>query len=184
MARNLQNNKYTLVTQSPCETKALGRILGEKLEGGEVILMAGSLGAGKTTMVQGMALGLGIDKPVKSPSFVLERIYRGRAVLHHFDFYRLNPEEVIEAGLLWDLDDLAIAVIEWPERAGEALSEWALKIDIEFDEERLELGLPKAMDTRKITLESSNAKWGEILENVIRQYKQENKKHSGHRNKH
>ena len=76
-------------------------------------MLAGPLGAGKTVMVQGMAQGLGISRSVSSPSFVLEKIYQGSLILHHFDFYRLNREEVIESGLLLDLDPRSVAVIEW-----------------------------------------------------------------------
>lgn len=166
MSANSETGKRTLVVESPCEARFLGRTLGEQLEGGEVILMAGSLGAGKTTMVQGIAVGLGIHEPVKSPSFVLERIYRGRLVLHHFDFYRLSQEEVIESGLLYDIEDSAVIAIEWPERAGEALPGWTLKINIEFHEVCLDPGQEKSMDKRKVTLESTTARWVKVIENI------------------
>ena len=78
MSQGSKRAKRTLVVEDPSETRCLGRLLGERLQGGEIILLAGALGAGKTTMVQGIAAGLGIQEPVKSPSFVLERIYRGR----------------------------------------------------------------------------------------------------------
>lgn len=168
MSQGSKRAKRTLVVEDPSDTRCLGRLLGERLQGGEIILLAGALGAGKTTMVQGIAAGLGIQEPVKSPSFVLERIYRGRLVLHHFDFYRLTQEDVIEAGLLYDIDDSAVVAIEWPERAGEALPGWTLKVGIHFHEECLDPGSVKSENKRRITLESTDARWVEVIETIGR----------------
>ncbi|HHT85144.1 MAG TPA: tRNA (adenosine(37)-N6)-threonylcarbamoyltransferase complex ATPase subunit type 1 TsaE [Firmicutes bacterium] len=160
--------KRTLVVETPSETRCLGKLLGEQLKGGEVILLAGSLGAGKTTMVQGIAAGLGIQEHVKSPSFVLERIYRGRLVLHHFDFYRLTQEDILESGLLYDIDDSAVVAIEWPERAGEALPDSTLKVNIGFHEECLDSRPVKSENKCRITLETSEARWVEVIETIWR----------------
>ncbi|HHX09778.1 MAG TPA: tRNA (adenosine(37)-N6)-threonylcarbamoyltransferase complex ATPase subunit type 1 TsaE [Firmicutes bacterium] len=166
MSQEGKTVKRTFVAGTPAETRCLGKLLGEHLEGGEIILLAGSLGAGKTTMVQGIAAGLGIQEPVKSPSFVLERIYRGRPALHHFDFYRLTQEDIIESGLLYDIEDSAVIAIEWPERAGEALPGWTLKVSIEFHEEWVDSKRVKSENKRKITIESSVVRWVEVIEAI------------------
>ena len=75
----LEGRLLTLQTRSSHETAELGRVIGERLKGGEIVLLEGPLGAGKTTMVQGIARGLGVEKPVSSPSFVLEKIYEEEA---------------------------------------------------------------------------------------------------------
>jgi len=68
-------------SRGPDDTRKIGKAIGRRLMGGEVILLKGTLGAGKTTLVQGIARGLDIEGPVQSPSFVLERIHRGRLEL-------------------------------------------------------------------------------------------------------
>ncbi len=172
--RVLEEKIFTTTTQSASETRMLGTIIGEHFEGGEVIILAGSLGAGKTTMVQGMALGLGISKSVSSPSFVLEKIYHGRLELHHFDFYRLNRDEVVESGLLFDLGSQSVAVIEWAERGGDAVPDWTLRVTIEFDLSSMDLSSQGSIDKRKITFESATACWGEVLEYAIQRCKEAN----------
>jgi tRNA threonylcarbamoyladenosine biosynthesis protein TsaE len=97
--------------------RALGAALGRAAVAGDRFLLHGPFGAGKTTLVQGLARGLDITTPVSSPSFVIEAQYRGRLPLYHIDLYRL---EHIEPGLL---DELAehlfgdgVAAVEWAER--------------------------------------------------------------------
>lgn len=110
-------------THSPEETFELGARLGGELTGGEIILLAGPLGAGKTVFVKGIAQGLSIDTDeVTSPSFTLVNIYDdGRLRLYHLDLYRLS--EGASAAHAVDLDELltderAVCVIEWGERMG------------------------------------------------------------------
>jgi tRNA threonylcarbamoyladenosine biosynthesis protein TsaE len=105
-------------THNEEETAAAGRELAETLNAGDVVLLSGDLGAGKTAFVRGLAEGLGIDRDeVSSPTFTLIQEYRGgRLVLHHIDLYRLTPREVDDLGL----DDLieagGVVAIEWPDR--------------------------------------------------------------------
>ena len=87
-------------SRGPEDTRKVGRVIGRHLRGGEVILLKGPLGAGKTTLVQGIARGLGIEGPIQSPSFVLERIHRGRLWLRHLDLYRLTEPEVLSPASL------------------------------------------------------------------------------------
>jgi len=152
---------FEFISASPEITRSFGRLLGENLCGGEVILLSGPLGAGKTTLVQGIALGLGITGGVKSPSFVLERDYRGRLNLRHFDFYRLSREETEEAGFLSEMDECCVTVVEWAERAGD-MEGFTLKVKIGFL-----LGKAWADNLRRISVETPLFSWGKIVENSM-----------------
>ncbi len=108
-------------SSSPDETRRLGEHLGASLEPGDVILLSGELGAGKTVFVQGMARGLGYEGSVSSKSFVLLGQYAGRITLFHADLYRLGAqEETYDLGLEEISADGAL-VVEWPERAWDVL---------------------------------------------------------------
>lgn len=108
------------VSSSPDETFKYGRELGARLEGGEILLLSGPLGAGKTIFVKGICSALGVDEEeVTSPSFTLVNPYDGRLRLYHLDLYRLD--EGASAAHAVDLDELlsderAVIVIEWAER--------------------------------------------------------------------
>jgi tRNA threonylcarbamoyladenosine biosynthesis protein TsaE len=105
-----------IVSHSPEETQALGRKLGELAKEGDVILLVGGLGTGKTCLVQGLARGLGIRESTLSPSFVILRIYQGRLPLYHLDFYRLEEKDVLDLGLEEYLSGEGIAAVEWADR--------------------------------------------------------------------
>jgi tRNA threonylcarbamoyladenosine biosynthesis protein TsaE len=110
------------VSSSPEETFNYGHRIGARLEGGEILLLSGSLGAGKTILVKGVCAALGIDEEeVTSPSFTLVNPHNGRLQLYHIDLYRLD--EGASAAHAVDLDELiaderAVIVIEWAERMG------------------------------------------------------------------
>jgi len=110
------------LSTSAAETFSLGERLGKELTGGEIILLSGPLGTGKTVFTKGLASGLGIDaEEVTSPSFTLVNPYQGRLQLYHIDFYRLDAGPATAAAVdLEDLlsDPLAVIVIEWAERLG------------------------------------------------------------------
>ena len=110
----------TLRTTGAEETRAAGAALGRLLEEGDVVLLQGELGAGKTTFTQGLARGAGSDELVNSPTFILVNEYRGRVKVYHADLYRLeDPEDVLALDLSGATLDGAL-VVEWPER-GEGL---------------------------------------------------------------
>jgi tRNA threonylcarbamoyladenosine biosynthesis protein TsaE len=112
-----------VVSHSPDETRRLGRRLGRALDAGDIVLLEGTLGAGKTVFAQGVAAGLGVEGPVTSPTFTLIHEHAGRAPLYHVDLYRL-PEapgagegEAADIGLEEYLGGDGVAVIEWGARA-------------------------------------------------------------------
>lgn len=98
-------------------TRRAGRALGVRLQAGDVLLLRGDLGSGKTAFTQGLAGGLGITQHVKSPSFILAAQYNGRLPLYHADFYRLtDPAQAAELGFEEEAR-IGVLVVEWPERA-------------------------------------------------------------------
>lgn len=102
------------ISKSVEDTYALARKIAERLKGGEVILLNGNLGAGKTTFTKGLAKALGIDEVVTSPTFTFMKEYKGRLSLYHFDMYRAEDEdELYELGLNDYLYMDGICVIEW-----------------------------------------------------------------------
>jgi tRNA threonylcarbamoyl adenosine modification protein YjeE len=112
-------------------TEAIGRILGALLKPGEVVLLIGRLGAGKTTFSRGLARGLGVDEAyaIVSPTFTLLNIYPGRVGFFHADLYRLDAEGVAELELLEEAAGGVLAV-EWPERAGDLWPAGALRVEL------------------------------------------------------
>jgi len=135
--------RLELTTHSPEQTQEFGTRLGKIARPGDVILLVGKLGAGKTCLTQGIAWGLGIDEYAASPSFVLVRELYGRLPLYHLDFYRLeNLEEIAELGLDEYFYGKGVSVVEWAEKALSLLPPENLLIEMEYiadSERRLEL---------------------------------------------
>jgi len=131
------------VSSSPEETFNYGHRIGARLEGGEILLLSGPLGAGKTLFVKGICAALGVaEEDVTSPSFTLVNPYTGRLQLYHIDLYRLD--EGASAAHAVDLDELlsderAVIVIEWAERMGNyplPNNVWLIKISGDGDSPR------------------------------------------------
>jgi len=127
-----------LVSNSARETFDIGVRVGSQLSGGEIILLNGRLGAGKTMLVKGVAHALAIDEEeVTSPSFTLVNPHRGRLLLYHIDLYRLD--EGASAAHAVDLDEIltdenAVVIIEWAERMGRyPLPPYVLRVSITGD---------------------------------------------------
>ncbi len=131
-------------SRSAEETRSLGELLATRLEPDGVLLLRGSLGAGKTVLAQGIAVGLGIDpKQVQSPSFTLVREhYAAGRKLIHIDLYRLDPSEVDAIGIWEILDSPGIKVVEWADRLPSPV-ELALEVEI---------GLGDRSEDRTLTL--------------------------------
>jgi len=105
-------------TASAAETEALGARLAERLRPGDVVTVAGELGAGKTTFVRGACRALGVEQPVSSPTFTIGHRYAGAVPVAHLDLYRLRGLGAEEWGNLEPYFDGTIAFVEWPEHAG------------------------------------------------------------------
>jgi tRNA threonylcarbamoyladenosine biosynthesis protein TsaE len=119
-------------TKSADDTRDLAARLAGVARPGDVVLLAGDLGAGKTTFTQGFARGLGVPEQVTSPTFTLVHTYEGRLKLVHVDVYRLDLlQEVIDLGLPELIDEGAVALIEWGDAAAPVLATDFLRVRIE-----------------------------------------------------
>lgn len=133
-----------IITRSAAETRRLGERLAPLLQPGDIVLLEGNLGAGKSELARGVARGLGIQGPVPSPSFTILNAYdEGRLPLYHFDWYRIeDAEELVEMGMEEQWNGKGVSLIEWSERGKELLPGRALKICIRpVDEETREIDL-------------------------------------------
>jgi tRNA threonylcarbamoyladenosine biosynthesis protein TsaE len=108
----------TLVTESAPQTEAAGERVGAGLKVGDLVLLVGELGAGKTTFMRGVARGAGAHELVASPTFQLVRIYSGRIQLAHVDLYRLESMAELRDLGLEELLDAGAVVVEWGEKLG------------------------------------------------------------------
>ena len=119
-------------TRSAAETRALGEEIASSLQKGDVLLLEGEMGAGKSELTRGIAKGLGVTETVTSPTFTILNVYEsGRVPLYHFDLYRIgSAEEIWEMGMDEYLGGDGIAVVEWPERCPEVLPEGCRRIRI------------------------------------------------------
>jgi len=159
------------ISHSSAQTQRLGVRLGELVQGGELILLDGQLGTGKTTFTQGLAQGLGIVENINSPTFTLLKEYMAqtqsgdskgalsyrRLALYHFDLYRLdNPDEIVDLGFEDYFFSDGISVIEWAEKAA---SFWP--------EEHLNIRLKMMSETKRGLLFIAN---GEHYRELLRQF--------------
>lgn len=124
-----------LFSNSREETLALGNTIGKIVQEGDVLLLSGPLGAGKTCLTQGIAQGLGIDAVTQSPTFMLIREYQGRLPLYHMDLYRLEFKELEELGLDEYLYGYGVCVIEWAERGDALMPEDSILVEISYIDE-------------------------------------------------
>ncbi len=129
------------------DTYDLGKKLGESCKAGDIILLNGDLGVGKTIFTKGFGKGLGIEEPISSPTFTIMQIYeQGRLPLYHFDVYRIaDPEEMDEIGYEDYFFGKGVCLIEWASLIEELIPEHATEI-------RIEKILEKGFDYRKITI--------------------------------
>jgi len=133
---------FTFSTSSPEQTIALGREIGKRLRGGEVIAYRGGLGAGKTTITRGISDGLGLGDEVTSPTFALVNEYRKKDCkisLIHFDMYRITSGEDLETTGFFDyMDEDTVLAVEWSENIDDDLPEDCIRITINriSDDER------------------------------------------------
>ena len=141
-------------TASAEETQALGRRLGALAETGDLYLLRGPLGAGKTTLTQGIAWGAGASGYAHSPTFVLVHEYQGRVPVYHVDLFRVDGGD-LEAGDLGfgEMLEAGACVVEWPEKAEGIFPQEHLAVTIAFGD---------APDARAITLEAHGERYARI----------------------
>ena len=143
-----------LRSTSAARTRAFGAAIASQLHAGDVVVLTGDLGTGKTVLAQGVAAGLGVQEPVVSPTFTLVREYAGRLPVHHLDVYRLDHvQEAIDLGLEELLDD-GVVLVEWGEGVRELLPADRLEVTLAL--------LPPAVaddDTRRIDVDAVGPAW-------------------------
>lgn len=127
----------TIETNSAAETEALGARIAERLGPGDLVLLSGDLGAGKTTLVRGACRALGFDGPVTSPTFTIGQRYQGgRLPISHLDLYRLQDLEGEDPALLEDyLGPDSVAFVEWPGAGSDRLGRPALEVRLTYEGE-------------------------------------------------
>jgi tRNA threonylcarbamoyladenosine biosynthesis protein TsaE len=118
-------------TASAAETEAVGARLAAELGPGDVVLVSGEMGAGKTTLIRGACRALGVSEPVTSPTFTIGQRYAGRVPVSHLDLYRLEDIDAEDPALLDDyLDGDSVAFVEWPALALPRLERATRKVEI------------------------------------------------------
>ena len=133
------------------ETRSLASLLSKVFQAGDVVVLSGDLGAGKTAFTQGLGLGLGVEHPVTSPTFTLANKYEGEITLNHLDVYRLEHfQEVEELGLSELIDSNSLTVIEWGNVISSVLTEGYLEIS---------LSLGECLDERTIEFRLIGQQW-------------------------
>jgi tRNA threonylcarbamoyladenosine biosynthesis protein TsaE len=133
------------------DTQALAAGMAELAAPGDLLLLVGELGSGKTSFVQGFARGLGVVDQVTSPTFILARTYTGRLRLHHLDVYRLDHlQEVVDLGLAEIVDDGGVTLIEWGDVVTPALPADYLEVALVYGVDD---------DSRSITLSVTGRRW-------------------------
>lgn len=150
--------KYTVTTDSWKETFSLGREVGKFLKKGDIVLLWGQLGAGKTVFVKGVSASKNIDyRTVDSASFVLLKIYENKEKIFHYDFFRLGSSAEIEDLGFFEYADDGISLVEWPSY----MREMVKGFDI------LEVFLEHvALNKRKISISSSSKRFKGIINRV------------------
>jgi tRNA threonylcarbamoyladenosine biosynthesis protein TsaE len=134
---------FSVITSSPEQTWKVGQILGSRLQPGDTVCLYGDLGAGKTSLSYGIALGLEVQEQyITSPTFTFVNEYKGRVPFYHIDLYRLEePEELGDIGLDEYIDSDGVTVIEWADRAEDELPEERLSVYLNYvDEHSREMG--------------------------------------------
>ena len=152
-------------TASVDETRDLGEAVAGLARPGDVVVLTGDLGAGKTAFVQGFGRGLGVRDRITSPTFTLVHVYEGRLPVHHLDVYRLEQlSEAVDLGLPEMLDEGGVVLVEWGEAILPELPHDYLEVRLTFgegdDDRRIELtSVGAAWSTRLHALAGSLAPW-------------------------
>ncbi len=152
-------SRLTITSTAVARTRALGRRLAKLLRAGDVALLQGPLGAGKTALAQGIGSGLKVEGPVTSPTFVLLARHDGGSLpLYHADLYRLTASEEVAELQLADQAADGVLLVEWPERGLGALPHEHLLVVIDPVEDQ--------PDERRITLVANGARYQRVLDGL------------------
>jgi tRNA threonylcarbamoyladenosine biosynthesis protein TsaE len=128
----LNSPRESLHSGSSADTEAIGARLAADLEPGDVVLVSGELGSGKTTLIRGACRALGVEDPITSPTFTIGQRYRGRLPISHLDLFRLRTLEGEDPGLIDDyLTADSVAFIEWPAVAEPGIERIASRVRLE-----------------------------------------------------
>jgi len=119
-------------TSSAAQTRRLGECIGRTARAGDIVLLYGELGTGKTVFVQGMAKGLKVTDRPTSPSFTIVHEYAGTLAMYHVDLYRLEPAQVAGIGIEQYIAGDGVTVIEWAERLPENMRKQGLSVEMSF----------------------------------------------------
>lgn len=152
-------DRLEVASDGPSRTRAVAAALADLVEIGDLLILSGDLGAGKTCFTQGLGRGLGIDQRITSPTFTLANRYLGRLLLHHLDVYRLDSlAETVDLDLP-DLLESGVTVIEWGERIAEVLPADHLVVDLRFPD----LSVEASDDERIIEFVARGPRWRQRL---------------------
>lgn len=147
-----------IISPTPQETERIGSLLGTMLIPGDVIALAGELGSGKTTLVRGLAQGMGfLSEEISSPSFTLVNEYQGPLPLFHIDLYRLGDvRELHEIGYEEYISEAGVAVIEWADRIRNAIPNESLWITLQYQSE----------ESREIVMQPQGDRYEKMIEEL------------------
>jgi tRNA threonylcarbamoyladenosine biosynthesis protein TsaE len=158
---------FTVISESPEQTRALGRLLGALVHDPLLIWLAGDLGAGKTCLTQGLATGLGVppNEPVTSPSYTLMNRYEGRLPLYHFDLYRLNhPDDLEDLDFSTYAEGDGVTVVEWADRFDHPYSHGLLIRVVGMDDQRRSIEFHPSDVGQTTLLETLLAQWAKEVQ--------------------
>lgn len=144
-----------MYSQNENQLMAIGQSIGEKLQVGDILVLTGDLGAGKTTLTKGIAKGLGIDQMIKSPTYTIVREYDGRLPLYHLDVYRIgdDPDSI-------DLDDFLYG-------GGVTVIEWGELLDASLLDDYLTLVIERSGDGREVSAQAHGSRSQVLLEEIF-----------------
>ena len=127
------DHSLRIKSSSARETQEIGRVIGEQAQPGDVYLLTGPLGAGKTCLSQGIGRGLGVKEDLRSPTFVLMTRRQGKLMLYHLDLYRIDdPLEVWDLGIDEQLFGQGVCIVEWADKAAELFPEESCWIAMDY----------------------------------------------------
>lgn len=161
----------TFVSDSQESTIALGRVLGTILQPGDVLVLTGDLGAGKTQLTKGMAAGMGVTDDVTSPTFTIEMVYEGTSMpLYHFDLYRLDdPDQLEDTGLFDVLGADGPCVIEWGEQFSDEIGPARLDVYVSRLDDDVQAGVEPPRQVRLVAHDERGRQLVQQLDRAVQQ---------------